>query len=330
MRVVRLVCNQWREPDLARPCELPDRLPGGKRIYVDPWLRQPEVPGEEKEPERVDLIAVTHGHSDHVGNTVELSRVQAARRRDGRAARLAPGNRAGDRTMPRPEQGRHGRDRRDQVHVHGREPLELEHGGDVHRRAGRDRDRVEDGTALYFAGDTNVFGDMQLIGRLYSPTWPCCRSAATSRWTRARRRSRSSCSASKRCVPCHYGTFPLLKGTPDELRELAPPGVEIARSSPGRRSRFEGALVRRDGQAACPRSRSRASSALPEDALVLDDVSDAAALRRPTSEGTPIVVRAARPRRSWRRSRGPRSRASSSRPTKRELLELDLPELTYG
>jgi L-ascorbate metabolism protein UlaG (beta-lactamase superfamily) len=37
----------------------------------------------------------------------------------------------------------------------------------------------------------------------------------------------------KRCVPCHYGTFPLLSGTPEALRELAPEGVEILVPAPG-------------------------------------------------------------------------------------------------
>src|SRR6266516_7145702 len=47
--------------------------PGGKRIYVDPFLSgNPKCPDGEKDPERVDLIAVTHGHGDHVGDTVEL------------------------------------------------------------------------------------------------------------------------------------------------------------------------------------------------------------------------------------------------------------------
>jgi len=47
--------------------------PGGKRIYVDPWLGNPKCPEGEKEPERVDLIALTHGHDDHVGSTLELA-----------------------------------------------------------------------------------------------------------------------------------------------------------------------------------------------------------------------------------------------------------------
>ena len=47
----------------------------GKRIYVDPFLQgNPKCPEAEQEPERVDIIAITHGHSDHVGQTVELSK----------------------------------------------------------------------------------------------------------------------------------------------------------------------------------------------------------------------------------------------------------------
>src|SRR5918994_3005934 len=46
----------------------------GKRIYVDPFLNgNPRCPESELEPERVDLIAVTHGHDDHVGDTVALA-----------------------------------------------------------------------------------------------------------------------------------------------------------------------------------------------------------------------------------------------------------------
>src|SRR5437899_12428576 len=48
--------------------------PGGKRVYVDPWLGNPKCPDSEKEPERIDVIALTHGHSDHVGETVELTK----------------------------------------------------------------------------------------------------------------------------------------------------------------------------------------------------------------------------------------------------------------
>ena len=46
----------------------------GKRIYVDPFLTgNPKAPESERTPERVDVIALTHGHGDHVGDTVQLS-----------------------------------------------------------------------------------------------------------------------------------------------------------------------------------------------------------------------------------------------------------------
>ena len=53
--------------------------PGGKRIYVDPFLNgNPKCP-ETREPERVDVIAITHGHGDHVGDTVELAKKHSCR-----------------------------------------------------------------------------------------------------------------------------------------------------------------------------------------------------------------------------------------------------------
>ena len=54
--------------------------PAGNRIYVDPFLHgNPKCPEGELEPERIDLIALTHGHDDHVGDTVALASGSAAR-----------------------------------------------------------------------------------------------------------------------------------------------------------------------------------------------------------------------------------------------------------
>jgi L-ascorbate metabolism protein UlaG (beta-lactamase superfamily) len=80
--------------------------------------------------------------------------------------------------------------------------------------------RFADGRALYFAGDTNVFQDMQLIEQLYHPslaflpigdlyTMGPSEAAMACRLLRARQ-----------VVPMHFGTFPLLTGTPLELRKL--------------------------------------------------------------------------------------------------------------
>ena len=54
--------------------------PNGKRIYVDPWLDNPKCPESEQKPERADIVAVTHGHSDHVGSAVEIGRASCRER----------------------------------------------------------------------------------------------------------------------------------------------------------------------------------------------------------------------------------------------------------
>jgi L-ascorbate metabolism protein UlaG (beta-lactamase superfamily) len=49
-------------------------LADGKQVYLDPWLENSDCPASEREPERVDLIVLTHGHFDHVGQTMDLLR----------------------------------------------------------------------------------------------------------------------------------------------------------------------------------------------------------------------------------------------------------------
>ena len=48
--------------------------PGGRRIYLDPFLHgNPKCPASELDPERCDLLLVTHGHGDHVGDAVAIA-----------------------------------------------------------------------------------------------------------------------------------------------------------------------------------------------------------------------------------------------------------------
>jgi L-ascorbate metabolism protein UlaG (beta-lactamase superfamily) len=207
--------------------------PGGKRVYVDPWLSNPKCPDGEKEPERIDVIAITHGHSDHVGETVELTK------------RFSPevvamvelkgwlgdqGANVGD--APGPNKG-------GTVDADG---IKITLVNAFHSSASNDGDylgeaaglviEVENGTKLYFAGDTCVFGDMQLIGRIYSPDVAIL--PIGGHFTMDPREAGVALEllGVQRCVPCHYGTFPLLAGTPDELRQHAQ-GVEIIELQPG-------------------------------------------------------------------------------------------------
>ncbi len=130
------------------------------------------------------------------------------------------------------------------------------------------------------------------------------------------------------CVPCHYGTFGLLTGTPDELRELAPPGVEVLSPEPGEtidllmRERWFGATGRKVPQIALE------GTVDLEGALVLDDVSDLEAIRTAHDAGNTD-------RRPRVHGRGGACGALAGRGRLRarrdeSLLALDLPQLTYG
>ena len=210
--------------------------PGGKRIYVDPWLGNPKCPEAEKSPERVDLIALTHGHDDHVGNTVELAQrfgcpvVALLELRDWLGTK---GLGEGDAHAP----NKGGTVDVDGIRVTltdgNHSSSTFENGSFVYlgERAGLVIE-LENGFKLYFAGDTNVFGDMQLIARLDEPDVAIL--PIGDHFTMGPREAALALELLdvRRCVPCHYGTFPLLRGTPEELRELAP-GVEVLAPEPG-------------------------------------------------------------------------------------------------
>ena len=169
---------------------------------------------------------------------------------------------------------------------------------------------LEDGFKLYFAGDTNVFGDMSLIGRIYSPDVAIL--PIGDHFTMGPREAAVAIELLGviRCVPCHYGTFGLLTGTPDELRSSCPTAWRSWRPSPGRRSPSDArALVRLDRtQGAFGRLRGGDDL---EGALVLDDVSDLERIRAAHLEGTRSSSGRQPPKRSWTHSPAARSPACS-------------------
>lgn len=206
--------------------------PGGKRVYVDPFLGNPKCPEGEKQPERVDIIALTHGHSDHVGESVELiNRFSATVVGQIELVGWLAGQGANVGEMPGTNKG--GTREVDGIKftmTHAHHSSSGPNGEYLGEAAGYVVE-VENGTKLYFAGDTNVFTDMQLIGRIYKPDVAIL--PIGDHFTMGPKEASIALEllGVSRCVPCHYGTFPLLHGTPEELSKLT--DVELLVMQPG-------------------------------------------------------------------------------------------------
>ena len=213
------------------------RTPGGKRVLFDPWLAgNPSCPDALKKPPKVDLILASHGHGDHIGDLVAAARESVAPvvasyemcewlSRKG-IRNVAPMNKGGTQTVAglrvTMTDARHSSGF---VEDDGRIVYMGEAAGYVVR--------LEDGRALYFAGDTSLFGDMRLIGEMYAPEIAFL--PIGDRFTMDPEAAASACRmlGVRQVVPMHWGTFPLLTGTPAALRAALDPHIDMLELKPG-------------------------------------------------------------------------------------------------
>ncbi len=211
--------------------------PGGKRLLFDPWLgSNPACPDAFKRPPRVDAILVSHGHVDHVGDAVLCARASGAPVVGIVELCEWLGRRGVSNTVPMNKGGA--------VDVAGvtitmtdarHSSGYVEAGRTVYMgEAAGFVIRLEDGRHIYFAGDTCLFGDMRLIGERYRPEIAFL--PIGDRFTMDPVAAAMACQflGVRQVVPMHWGTFPLLTGTPAALRALVEPkGVQVLELSPG-------------------------------------------------------------------------------------------------
>lgn len=211
--------------------------PGRKRIVFDPWLEgNPSCPADKKKIGAADLILLTHGHFDHSGDAAGVARATnatvvavfeiAAWLESKGVKNTSPMNKGGTQTVAGVAitmvDARHS----SSVVEDGKIVYLGEACGYVLR--------FENGLTMYFAGDTAVFGDMRLIGELYRPTIGFL--PIGDHFTMGPEQAAKAVAllGVKQVVPMHYGTFPLLTGTPARLRELVTPlGVDVLELKPG-------------------------------------------------------------------------------------------------
>jgi L-ascorbate metabolism protein UlaG (beta-lactamase superfamily) len=201
------------------------RTPGGQTVLIDPWFGNPKSPRSADDVDRCDVLLVTHGHSDHMGEALQI----ASRLRpvwptihecslwlgpncSANADRIVGMNKGGTIeaaglrvTMTRADHSAGDWNPMSGVPLYLGEPA-----GFVVE--------LENGFRFYHAGDTAVFGDMSLIRELYRPDLAML--PIGGHYTMGPREAALAVEllGVEHVLPIHYGTFPILAGTPAELR----------------------------------------------------------------------------------------------------------------
>ena len=206
--------------------------PKGVVIYIDPFLnRNPKTPPEMKTVEKADLILVTHGHADHVGDSLAIAEKTNAKivaiaelgtyLKSKGAKDVTRMNKGGTYTT-------NGIGITMVNAIHSSSVTETEEISSAQKKeriiyAGDPAGFVikfENGFSVYHAGDTAVFGDMKIISEIYKPNLSLLPIGGHFTMDPTEATYAAKLLGSKYIIPMHYGTFPVLTGTPEAFVKL--------------------------------------------------------------------------------------------------------------
>jgi L-ascorbate metabolism protein UlaG (beta-lactamase superfamily) len=227
------------------------KTPGGKVIVIDPWLtKNPKAPADYKNLDKIgkmDIILVTHGHGDHLGDAPDLAKKhnapmwgpaglnQSLQTLGVLSPQLAPRMGKGGTIQPFPKVKI--------TAVHAEHSSEL-----VWHNPATDKDEthvggepvgyiieLENGFKIYHTGDTAVFGDMKYIADRFRPDLvmvPIGGHSVMSPEDAAY--ATKELLKPKHAIPMHYGTNPFLVGTPEEyIKAMGDTPIKIHNMNPG-------------------------------------------------------------------------------------------------
>lgn len=216
--------------------------PGGENILIDPFLtNNPTTPDDMKEPGELDTILITHGHFDHFDDAINFAQETGAlavsnfeifsylQSKD--VENAAPIQKGGTAEI--------GDIKVTATHAFHSSSIAEEDGTIVY--AGEPMGYIiefESGFKLYHAGDTAIFGDMQLIGELYSPDLALLPIGDRLVMGPYEAAHAARLLGVEHVVPIHYDpdVLPLFTGTPQELEKHASeiaPNLQVHVMEPG-------------------------------------------------------------------------------------------------
>jgi len=212
--------------------------PSGNVILIDPWIHSnPATPEALKKIDRVDTMLITHGHFDHIADAVELGKkfkprvvgiFETCAWLESKGVPNTTGmNKGGTQKVGEIEVTMV-----NAVHSCGiQDGDKIVYGGEACGYILR----LPGGLTIYHAGDTAVFGDMKIIGELYAPTVAML--PIGDYYTMGPREAALAIRLLnvRHVIPMHFGTFPVLTGTPDSLQDLTRdvPSLEYHVLKPG-------------------------------------------------------------------------------------------------
>lgn len=201
----------------------------GVTVLIDPWLSNPLLNTPVDKVGRVDLILVTHGHGDHVGDTVAVAQKTGAQVVAIHELSVILGQQGVARVIGMNKGGTLTAVSLKITMTHAVHSSTVEEGGRLIAAGDPGGFVVQfpNGFTAYHAGDTAVFKDMELIRELYHPELAML--PIGSHYVMSPAEAALACRLLKPrwVIPMHYGTFPVLTGTPEELIKLLKDEPEI-------------------------------------------------------------------------------------------------------